>query len=214
MSPIGQTSKDTPHAPDYQNRNGTLRSFFTIEHYIKKQQASTLTPTPPHRRRPHHSCCLPNPLAAMRLSLPSSNPTITLLLSLVLSLTLLFPTVTALKQPTSYCKCICFQNSTIIPLNSPPTTSSSAVSHNALLFPRSSVAEDDSGDTEKGNDGKKKHRDLSCNDCNRAFCLDYNLPICKNAKEEDVFATCFRMFYFVHPDGFPPSCMLFVPRVS
>ncbi|OKO94326.1 hypothetical protein PENSUB_11593 [Penicillium subrubescens] len=37
----------------------------------------------------------------------------------------------------------------------------------------------------------QKYRALSCNDCNRKFCLDYELPICKDAKEEDVFTTCF-----------------------
>ncbi|KAJ5491532.1 hypothetical protein N7539_003099 [Penicillium diatomitis] len=29
------------------------------------------------------------------------------------------------------------------------------------------------------------YRALTCNDCNRKFCLDYKLPICKDAKEED-----------------------------
>jgi len=32
----------------------------------------------------------------------------------------------------------------------------------------------------------------NCNDCNRQFCLGYNLPICKSAKEADVATTCFR----------------------
>lgn len=92
----------------------------------------------------------------------------------------------ALKQPTSYCKCICFQNSTIIPLNSPPSESSPAsLLHRPALFSR------DNGDSE-GEENQKSHHTLTCNDCNRAFCLDYNLPICKNAKEEDVFAQCFR----------------------
>lgn len=36
------------------------------------------------------------------------------------------------------------------------------------------------------------YRALSCNDCNRKFCLNYELPICKGAKEDDVFTTCFR----------------------
>jgi len=40
----------------------------------------------------------------------------------------------------------------------------------------------------------------NCNDCNRQFCIDYNLPICKTAKEADVVTTCFRT---------PPS-----PRLS
>ncbi|KAI5848042.1 hypothetical protein BZA05DRAFT_404241 [Tricharina praecox] len=32
----------------------------------------------------------------------------------------------------------------------------------------------------------------NCNDCNRQFCIDYNLPICKTAKEADVVTTCFQ----------------------
>jgi len=32
----------------------------------------------------------------------------------------------------------------------------------------------------------------TCNDCNKKFCLAYNLPICKNVNEDDVFTTCFR----------------------
>ena len=28
--------------------------------------------------------------------------------------------------------------------------------------------------------------------CNRAFCLEQHLPICKDAEEKDVFTTCFQ----------------------
>lgn len=95
--------------------------------------------------------------------------------------------VHAVKQPTSYCKCICFQNSTIIPLNSPPSQSDvpSRLSY--------SLAREEA-QAEEANGQQQQHRTLTCNDCNRAFCLDYNLPICKNAKEEDVFAQCFRKY--------------------
>ena len=41
----------------------------------------------------------------------------------------------------------------------------------------------------------QKYRSLSCNDCNRKFCLDYELPTCKGAKEEDVYTTCFRKWF-------------------
>ena len=49
-------------------------------------------------------------------------------------------------------------------------------------------------DVGKGEDGedKKEYRAGNCNDCNRQFCLDYNLPICKKASMEDVFTMCFR----------------------
>ncbi len=52
------------------------------------------------------------------------------------------------------------------------------------------------GDAGKGNedDDRKEYRAGNCNDCNRQFCLDYNLPICKGAGMEDVFTTCFREF--------------------
>ena len=58
----------------------------------------------------------------------------------------------------------------------------------------------DDDNTDKGNgregaeDDKKEYRAGNCNDCNRQFCLDYNLPICKKASMEDVFTTCFRKF--------------------
>lgn len=44
----------------------------------------------------------------------------------------------------------------------------------------------------KGDGDRKEYRAGNCNDCNRQFCLDYNLPICKGAGMEDVFTTCFR----------------------
>ena len=38
----------------------------------------------------------------------------------------------------------------------------------------------------------REYRQLNCNDCNRKFCLGYELPTCKGAKEDDVVTTCFR----------------------
>lgn len=61
---------------------------------------------------------------------------------------------------TSFCKCTCFSNSTIIPLTNIP--------------------------------GESTAKKATCNDCNRQFCLSYNLPICKDAKDADVFTTCFQ----------------------
>ncbi len=71
-----------------------------------------------------------------------------------------------MPAPTSYCKCTCFGNSTIVALDAPSTTSKP----NLELRPRAS----------------KK----SCNDCNRQFCLGYSF--CKGEKEEKVFTTCFQ----------------------
>lgn len=45
-----------------------------------------------------------------------------------------------------------------------------------------------------GGQGDRDYRAGNCNDCNRQFCLDMNLPICKGAGMEDVFTTCFREF--------------------
>ncbi|TLD37478.1 hypothetical protein E2P81_ATG04290 [Venturia nashicola] len=74
---------------------------------------------------------------------------------------------------TSFCKCTCFGNSTIIQLDgTPPTTPKSSL----LLTTREAA---------KAGRG-------TCNDCNRAFCKNYNLPICKAAKEEDIVTTCFQ----------------------
>jgi len=71
--------------------------------------------------------------------------------------------------PTSFCKCTCYNtNSTIIPLDSPP----SSASPNPSGLP------------------SQPHR--SCADCNKQFCLSYHLPICQDATESDVFATCFQ----------------------
>lgn len=91
--------------------------------------------------------------------------------------------------------------------------------HNALLLPRAPDDPDDAQDRipddppaddappetppdgdggmgkgkgEEGDDDRKEYRAGNCNDCNRQFCLDYNLPICKGAGMEDVFTTCFR----------------------
>ncbi|KIV99793.1 uncharacterized protein PV09_08598 [Verruconis gallopava] len=71
-------------------------------------------------------------------------------------------------SPTSFCKCTCFGNSTIIALSGTSSKDSSA------------------------SKSEPKSHPGTCNDCNRKFCLDYNLPICKTAKEEDVVTTCFQ----------------------
>ncbi|EAS33403.3 uncharacterized protein CIMG_04427 [Coccidioides immitis RS] len=111
--------------------------------------------------------------------------------------------------PTSFCKCTCFSNSTIIPLGPPkPHTSSnptlgrrsiftpSLFSHRAVPRDNAGVQPAEShGDKNKSTGGDKddkKFRAANCNDCNRKFCLDYHLPMCKGAKEDDVVTTCFQ----------------------
>lgn len=38
----------------------------------------------------------------------------------------------------------------------------------------------------------KRAASSSCSQCNRAFCLQYNLPICEGAEETDVVTMCFQ----------------------
>ncbi|KEF58977.1 uncharacterized protein A1O9_03820, partial [Exophiala aquamarina CBS 119918] len=115
-------------------------------------------------------------------SIPS---TLTITSIFLLLLSLLQPTTAAKSSATSFCKCICFNNSTIIPLNPP---SSKTSSHNLEI--RSPPLGERADDDDKT--PAKAHRKLTCADCTRAFCLDYNLPICKDAGDEDVFTTCFQ----------------------
>ncbi|KAL4784268.1 hypothetical protein BJX76DRAFT_327813 [Aspergillus varians] len=92
---------------------------------------------------------------------------------------------TLASSPASFCKCTCFSNSTIIPLD--PAKGGSSSLHGALnLFSRI----DYTGTQDEKRAGN--YRSLSCNDCNRKFCLGYDLPTCKGAKEDDVFTTCFQ----------------------
>ncbi|KAK4547706.1 hypothetical protein LTR36_000664 [Oleoguttula mirabilis] len=82
-----------------------------------------------------------------------------------------FLAVALAASPTSFCKCTCFTNSTIIPLDDTATAPSS---------------------TPKDASDRAALKGRSCTDCNKQFCLDYHLPICQGAKEDDVFATCFQ----------------------
>ncbi|GAB7348893.1 hypothetical protein MBLNU459_g7587t2 [Dothideomycetes sp. NU459] len=104
-------------------------------------------------------------------------------LLVLLALFVLLSTVLA-ATPSSFCKCTCFTNSTIIPLALPAAASSPDGS--------SSTSSSSAADSPGSGSGSGAKRTGTCADCNRQFCLGYNLPICKGAKEEDVFATCFQ----------------------
>ncbi|KAF1841894.1 uncharacterized protein K460DRAFT_379878 [Cucurbitaria berberidis CBS 394.84] len=69
-------------------------------------------------------------------------------------------------SPTSFCKCTCFGNSTIVALDAP-----------SAKKPSKSPLE-------------SRANKKSCNDCNRQFCLGYNF--CAGEKEENVLTTCFQ----------------------
>lgn len=93
-----------------------------------------------------------------------------LLLLLVAFTSLIAPALAA--SPTTFCKCTCFGNSTIVPLDSPVKQESGG----RILEERAS-------------------RKKTCNDCNRQFCLSY--AFCKDKKgklekEENVFTQCFQ----------------------
>ncbi|KAK2741573.1 hypothetical protein FQN57_005556 [Myotisia sp. PD_48] len=100
-------------------------------------------------------------------------------------------------KPTSFCKCTCWSNSTIIKLGPPESANQLDFRDELFTHPKfddsattlntrtASIASADKN--EKGD-----HRARTCNDCNRRFCLDQNLPKCKGATEEDVFTTCFQ----------------------
>ncbi|KAL1996407.1 hypothetical protein VTN49DRAFT_172 [Thermomyces lanuginosus] len=108
----------------------------------------------------------------------------------------LFMTAVHAAKPSSFCKCTCFSNSTIIELRPVDTKSgaldidkrSSSSSTPFASFPNLFRRADDDDDGGKDHKGKA----LTCNDCTRKFCLDYNLPKCKGATEDDVFTTCFQ----------------------
>ncbi|ORY61565.1 uncharacterized protein BCR38DRAFT_347958, partial [Pseudomassariella vexata] len=70
----------------------------------------------------------------------------------------------------TFCKCTCFTNSTIIRLG--PQDSSSSSSPSSALSKRAASA--------------------SCTQCNRAFCIQNQLPICKDAAEKDILTMCFQ----------------------
>ncbi|KAK3112216.1 hypothetical protein LTR53_011754 [Teratosphaeriaceae sp. CCFEE 6253] len=82
---------------------------------------------------------------------------------------LYFLSVAVAASPTSFCKCTCFANSTLIPL-------------------------DDSAGARSSDEGATPvtTQKRTCNDCTKAFCLDFHLPICQDATEADVFTTCFQ----------------------
>ncbi|KAM5469106.1 hypothetical protein MauCBS54593_004458 [Microsporum audouinii] len=100
------------------------------------------------------------------------------------------------EKPTSFCKCTCWSNSTIIPLGPPesisPLESRDRLSFRAFLSSRDNEVTPPKADEDEEGDGAKDHGGRSCNDCNRRFCLDQHLPKCKGAGEENVFTTCFQ----------------------
>ncbi|KAH9886603.1 hypothetical protein F4778DRAFT_474074 [Xylariomycetidae sp. FL2044] len=109
----------------------------------------------------------------------------------------------------TFCKCSCFKNSTLIqlgPQTTPPSTdsksrsgSASSSSHQQLLRLQRSLFSHEPRDPEiiavadtAAAAIDPRAASSSCTQCTRAFCLTQNLPICKDAEETDVVATCFQ----------------------
>ncbi|KAL1897639.1 hypothetical protein Sste5346_003945 [Sporothrix stenoceras] len=100
---------------------------------------------------------------------------------IVAALSLFLALASAFSAPT-FCKCTCFTNSTIIPLG---PQHAKPVNGNPPPSSRNAAAD-------VANSLQNRASSSSCTQCNRAFCLDYNLPICKGAEEKDVVAMCFQ----------------------
>ncbi|KAL1838215.1 hypothetical protein VTJ49DRAFT_2942 [Mycothermus thermophilus] len=121
----------------------------------------------------------------------------------------------------SFCKCTCGQNSTIIPLGPqhgdtdqppppPPKQSSSSSSSSSSSTTTTSPTSDSTSPADAAaNPRRSLHKTNhpphphdppilireptnSCQQCSRAFCLKYNLPICKDVDEKDIKTSCFQ----------------------
>ncbi|KPI43487.1 uncharacterized protein AB675_6955 [Cyphellophora attinorum] len=112
------------------------------------------------------------------------------LIPLLIALFLLATTTLAAQSATSFCKCVCAGNSTIIALN--PRSSTSKTQHSSLKLSRSLTPRDEDSETEQQRQDQQKHHTPTCADCNRAFCLDQGVKICEDVKEEEIFASCFQ----------------------
>lgn len=139
---------------------------------------------------------------------------------LLLPLTYLLVLVSAASNPTSFCKCTCGANSTIIPLDAPSSSSkqnprsfplqdqTQRPANNILHILRSRDSDDESSTSlsssssaaatkptstpSTGEEDRKASRRKTCNDCNKQYCLSQGLHICEGVKSEDVFTTCFQ----------------------
>ncbi|CAJ2504726.1 Uu.00g121200.m01.CDS01 [Anthostomella pinea] len=108
-----------------------------------------------------------------------------------------------IAAPT-YCKCTCFKNSTLIqlgPQTSPGSTPGTTTTSTETFTNSKKIQQVEqqqhglrSPDPDLGPDSGLDTRaaSSSCTQCTRAFCLSLALPICKEAEETDVVATCFQ----------------------
>jgi hypothetical protein len=137
---------------------------------------------PPSVQSPQRSSTTPIP---SQLSPPFFLSELTLLIRLPLA---------EKGTPRTFCKCTCFTNSTIIelgPHKDAPGTTKPPPATGGGTTPASNGAPQDSI-SHRSSLLEPRAASSSCTQCNRAFCLTYNLPICKGAEEKDVATSCFQ----------------------
>ncbi|KAI0007575.1 hypothetical protein F4779DRAFT_498879 [Xylariaceae sp. FL0662B] len=101
----------------------------------------------------------------------------------------LFCHAVAASAPT-FCKCSCFKNSTLIQLGPQGDSTDSTSPSGSGSGSGSGTASQLRSVLSKNNE---RAASASCTQCTRAFCLAQNLPICRDAEEEnDVVAMCFQ----------------------
>ncbi|KAK0709269.1 hypothetical protein B0T26DRAFT_620916, partial [Lasiosphaeria miniovina] len=99
------------------------------------------------------------------------------------------------SAPT-FCKCTCFKESKIIALGPqkdhpqppppPPTDETPPTEDTAPITTDANSSSSSSGLL------STRAASSSCTQCNRAFCIAYQLPICRDAEEKDVVTSCFQ----------------------
>lgn len=62
---------------------------------------------------------------------------------------------------------------------------------NPSVIPKPIPGKEKEGNKKEEED-RVEFRAGNCNDCNRQYCKHLDLPICRGAGMEDIFATCFR----------------------
>ncbi|KAL2022476.1 hypothetical protein VTK56DRAFT_5305 [Thermocarpiscus australiensis] len=115
-------------------------------------------------------------------------------------------TLASASVPT-FCKCTCFKNSTIIqlgpdhdqPAAPPPPTKQDQPSSSSATSPASTATTPPRSPNHNHHHNhpssallSPRAASASCAQCNRAFCLKYNLPFCKDAEEKDIVTSCFQ----------------------
>ncbi|PHH52601.1 hypothetical protein CFIMG_005604RA [Ceratocystis fimbriata CBS 114723] len=104
----------------------------------------------------------------------------------------------AAAQAPVFCKCTCFKNSTIVPLDNISAGSDHGIRSSIYKppFGFDFISSDDEAITAKSaSDSSPLERRVpppSCTRCTKAFCLNQGIDFCKTAKEDDVQTMCFQ----------------------